>query len=350
VFQEKMSGAGPFSETKIFQIRDLVPERWFDGSQGDKVCAFNPAIAVFREERLMAYRIVGPDRRRRIAVCRLDVRWNIKLGSRVLLSDHLLEAGGWHADPRFCVFGNRLFLHFNDGFRRPNRISLVELDPDTLVPKGPARPLLLDVLRRDIEKNWMLFDYEGMLLAVYTISPHVILRVFPDDRHEAVPCTRIYENDWEPSAYSSRFGALRGGAPPVRVGETYYSFFHSVYRVPFPRRVFNRLIHGKNTRTYRCAMGFYGFSASPPFRPKSFTPKPIMSPPRSNVAVANQLNRRVDRTVYPCGSVFLDNLWAVSFGINDSSCRIRFFSHEAMSRLSRNLPASARNETPKRTP
>jgi predicted GH43/DUF377 family glycosyl hydrolase len=339
-----MKADQPFSNTKNFKTQELVPESWLNGSRGDDFYAFNPAITVFRGERLMAYRVVGPDRRRRLAVCRLDARWNVKPGSLVPLSDHLLEAGDWHADPRFCVFEDRLLMHFNDGFRRPNRISLVELDPDALIPKGPARPLLLDVLRRDIEKNWLLFDYEGMLLAVYTISPHVILRVFPDDRREVVPCARIYENVWDSSAYSSRFGVLRGGTPPLRVGESYFSFFHSVYRVSFRRRVFNRLIHGQGTRTYRCAMGFYGFSASPPFGLQNFTPTPVLFPPRSNATVANQLNRKIDRTIYPCGSVFLDNLWAVSFGINDASCRIRLFSHEALAGRSLDIPAPSRKE------
>ncbi len=336
----------PFSNTKIFKTRDLVPGVWLNGSKGDDFYAFNPAITIFRGESLMAYRIVGPDARRCLAVCRLDEHWDIKAGSLVPLSDHLLGAGDWHADPRFCVFGDRLLMHCNDGFRRPNRISLVELDPDTLFPKGPARPLLMDSPRQEVEKNWTLFEHDGALLAVYSIAPHIILRVFPDAGGDSIPCTRIHEDDWDSSAYSSRFGVLRGGTPPIRVGNLYFSFFHSLYSVSSPRRLLHRIIHGRGTRTCRYAIGFYGFSASPPFRAQSFAPIPVMLPPRSNLAVGKQLNRKVDRVVYPCGAVFLDGLWAVSFGIHDAQCGIRLFSHEKLSRLSLSITSPARNKTP----
>lgn len=87
----------------------------------------------------MAYSVVLPDMRRRIALCRLDATLQVVKHSHIPLSDVLIDCGNWHADPRFCVYGGRLLLHFNNGFgesgRGTNRIFLVEIDPDTLIPK-----------------------------------------------------------------------------------------------------------------------------------------------------------------------------------------------------------------------
>jgi hypothetical protein len=288
---------------------------------------FNPAIVSFRGERLMAHRVVTPDMRRRIAVCRLDEAWNVRPESLVPLSDHLVGGGDWHADPRFCVHGERLFLHFNDGARVPNQISVVELDPDRLLPTGPARPLVLDG-RRAVEKNWLLFDYDDAVFAVYWSSPHVVLRVRLDG-HGPVRCEPAFEVRWDASPYAARHGEPRGGTPPVRAGNRYFSFFHSFRLAPFALRLVRRAL-GRHERARRYLGGFYGFDAAPPFAPARIARAPVLEPPRLKLPHRRRLDPGSDCWVYPSGAVLLDGQWVVSYGSRDQFCCLQVLSHEAL--------------------
>jgi hypothetical protein len=315
---------------KIFDGEGLIPEKWREFLEDRVPYTFNPAITQFHGNLLMAYRAVLADGLRRIAICRLDERHDVVHGSVVPLSDHMPEAGDWQADPRFCVLGSRLCLHFNTGRRRPNEIYLVELDPGTLLPTSAPRPRALAGPRQVVEKNWLLFDGGSQeMLAVYRIAPHTVLRVSPGAAGP-VPCERMEEIGWDPSAYTSRFGPMRGGTPPVRVGEVYYSFFHSVYALPLVHRLFNRLRHGEWARRYRFALGFYGFAASAPFAPVCFSPRPILFAPPRREPLERQLNRPADRVIYADGAAFDAGVWTVSLGLQDEQCCLETFSHEKL--------------------
>src|SRR5579871_2580756 len=67
------------------------------------------------------------------------------------------------------------------------------------------------------EKSWAMFEHDGELYCVYSISPHRILRI-RGDRAELA-----YET---PTNACWKGGKLRGGASPVRVGNSWYHFFH----------------------------------------------------------------------------------------------------------------------------
>ena len=309
---------------KLFHSQDLLPTAWQLAAGGGNVYVFNPALIRFDGGLLLAYRVVLGDGRRRLALCRLDDDFNIVAGSVVPLSDAIVDAGDWHADPRFCVFDGRLLLHFNSGGQAPNQIYLLELDAQSLLPKQAARPLWLKSARQRVEKNWLLFGHEGALYAVYTIAPQVVLRVHLDG--DAVWCEAVAQTPWDDSEYRRRFGALRGGTPPVRVGDHYFAFFHSVHRVPGWRRIWQRLRYGRGQRLWRYVVGFYGFAASPPFAPQCLVPMPVLlPPPRSGAPL---LNRAVDRVAYPCGAVCEGGEWIVAYGINDEACALARFQHQ----------------------
>ena len=326
----------------IFPAEVLLPPQWLCTQPSDRFAAYNPAIVRFDGRLLMAYRVDSSRRgamRRRIGLCQLDEPWQIIPGSVSPLSDTIHNGGDLHYDPRFLVYRDRLFIHYNNNFQtRPNRIFLVELDPDTLATKAPARPLALDGPRRDIEKNWMLFEHEGELLAVYTIAPHVILRAELTGTGPVV-CHPVYQTDWAVSAYTALWGEPCGGAPPVRHDEVYVSFFHSRYPVsrvrwvlrywPVPpgaklprylaaierrlRRPFNQV---------RYVGGVYAFEAAPPFRPVWLLPEPVLRPENEQ---PRQQRRRANPSasgiVYPCGAVqWDDESWLVSYGVHDERC------------------------------
>lgn len=306
---------------QLFDETQLAPVAWVD--RPTTACHFfNPAITRFRDQLLLLYRVVTPDGRRRLAICRLTDDLQVVPASVTPFSDFLQAGGDWHADGRFCTFGDRLFVHYNDGALRGrqgvNQIYLVEVDPDRLIPQGPARPLRLDGERRPVEKNWMLFEHDHELWAIYSIAPHVVLHVMLG-QDGPVLCRPAYQHDWDVQPYSRRYGELRGGAPPVRVGDQYVAFFHSSFRArPWRHRLF-RLLGKTPTNTIHYVGGVYGFAAKPPFAPRWLHPSPLLLPP-SLPRRRPQLHPAVEYSAYPCGAILQDQQWLVTLGARNEYC------------------------------
>jgi len=328
-----------------FNTNALLPKQWKLGEPGHSFRVYNPAITRHSSRLILACRVdsIGHGgTQRRIAICALDDQLRVVPNSVVPLSDTVREGGIWHYDPRFLVYQDRLFVHYNNNFMtRPNQIYMVELDPDTLEAKSSARPLHIDSPRQEIEKNWMLFEYEGDLYAVYSITPHIILRI---DLAGAGPvvCRPAFRSEWNVAAYVERYGNPRGGAPPVRCGDMYMSFYHSrrpVSRLNWvlrywpvaPDTKLPRYLAAIERRLRRpfaqvCYFaGAYAFEAAPPFRPVWHTKEPVLRPenetPRRRRVRANP---SADGIVYPCGAVsWEDGSWIVSYGLHDESCCLR---------------------------
>ncbi len=356
---------------RTFTNLELIPALWAQARPAEDYFITNPAIQRFHNQWVMAYKVVTSHyQSERFAICRLAADFKVIPGSVVPLSDTISNITTQVGDPRLIVYADRLWALYCH-FRLPSLLYLVEVDADTLAARGPARPLLLDD-RQWQEKNWLLFEYEGDLLAVYSIAPHVIVQL--DLSCQAViPCRRIFTTDWPVSTYARRFGQPRGGAPPVRVGEVFYAFFHSRY---FTRRahavlapVWHRLRaglgrpeqwHGPRLadgdvrplqpladryysprplpfrldgllRRYEqrfarrnYAAGLYGFQARPPFAPVVCSPEPVLKPEAETPPQRPRLSPLNDRVVFPCGAALLPNQqWVVSYGVHDEQCAIR---------------------------
>jgi hypothetical protein len=328
-----------------FHATELVPPVWLRAQPSSRFAVYNPTIVRFRGRLLMAYRVDSGHRetmQRRIGLCALDDQLHVIPGSILPLSDTIQRGDLRHYDPRFLVYRDRLFVHYNNNFStRPNQIHLVELDPDTLEASAPARLLCLEGPRQEIEKNWMLFVHDDELLAVYQIAPHTILRVHLAGQG-TIPCTPIHTTAWDVSVYAGRFGVPRGGAPPVRQGDAYVAFFHSRYPISplrwvtrfWPVRPETRLpryvaaVERRLRQPFaqvRYVAGAYAFAAAPPFRPRWITPEPVLrpedEPPRRHRRRANPY---ADGIVYPCGAILEDDgRWLVAYGLHDECCCLR---------------------------
>lgn len=330
---------------KCFDPQELIPAQWLHESAVNAFHLYNPALIRYQGRLLMAYRLDsarGGPQHRRIALCALDAQWGVIPGSVVPFSDTITLGGDRHYDPRFLVYNNRLFIHYNNNTQtRPNQIFLVEVDGDNLCAKGPARPLVLDGPRQEIEKNWMFFDHDGELLAVYSIAPHVILRVTLAG-NGPVPCTPLFSTAWDVRAYAQSYGLPCGGAPPVRCGDLYLSVFHS-HRLVGAFRHLLPLLPERWTRTLprypaalyrrlrlRCYQrryygGLYAFAATPPFAPSWLAPVPILRP---EVELPRQRPRWIDlsseRAVYPAGALLRsDQHLIVTYGVHEERCCLR---------------------------
>ncbi len=311
----------------------------------DDFRVYNPAIVRYQGRVLMAYRVdsgQGATLQRRIGLCELDEQLKVVAGSVLPLSDTIRNGGQRYYDPRFLLYQDRIFLHYNNNFQsRPNQIFLVELAPDTLTAHAPARPLLLAGPRQEIEKNWMLFEHDHELFAVYQIAPHTILRINLAGSGP-IACERSYTTEWDVTTYTKRFGPLGGGAPPIRQGDEYISFFHSKqpisklhwvmhYWPVTPWTKLPRYIAALERRLRRPFeikrywAGVYSFATIPPFRPRWIASTPILSPvAEAPYQSRNRINPFADGIVYPCGAIaWGTSQWLLSYGVHDERCCLR---------------------------
>lgn len=149
---------------------------------------------------------------------------------------------------------------------------------------------------RDIhEKNWLWFSHEGDLHMIYRAVPHEVSKWTND--------VKFTGEEWktEPVVNPWRFGELRGGCNPVRVGNEYWTFFHS--SLPWD---------GKKRQYY---MGAYSFEAKPPFRMLRMTPRPLLAGSTLDEWLPGK-----PPCVFPCGAIIRNGRWLVVGGSNDLSC------------------------------
>lgn len=169
-------------------------------------------------------------------------------------------------------------------------------------------------MQRGDEKNWLWFSHGGELHMIYMTQPHIVVK-WTDTLQVAEQYT---DNGWNAGWHH---GKARGGSAPVRVGDLYFSFFHS--SEPWQ--------NGKR----RYHMGAYAFEAHPPFRVKMVTPKPILSG-----SLDDPWGEDKPLVVFPCAAIFKGGdalcfpvhrkqhkaaptfdpkgaAWTISLGVND---------------------------------
>jgi predicted GH43/DUF377 family glycosyl hydrolase len=152
--------------------------------------------------------------------------------------------------------------------------------------------------RQSWEKNWSMFSHDGELFAVYQCSPHTIVRI-DGDQVEVVSVV-----DWSPK-WSG--GCLRGGAPPVRVGDEYWHWFHG-------------RIGSDRSPTYN--YGLIVFEAKPPFAPLAYTSKPLYS------ADQRAKDGNYAAVAFPCGAVKDGPTWRISLGVNDRRIEVHEWDYD----------------------
>lgn len=308
----------------LFSSAELMPEAWRAAAAAGPVRMFNPGL--LREAAggwLLAYRVVGADTSRRIALCRLDANFRVIPGSAVPFSDSVRFrtdgdypeiAKTWFADPRLYLLEGRLWIYWNSGWHEPRNCQfLQELDRHTLRAVGFPRELCLQGERRKLEKNWTLFaTADGSLRAVYAIEPHRVL-AFSLEGEGDITFADLAQQEWKNAEYPVCHGGLRGGAPPVLHDGHYWSFCHSVH---------------DDDGGYRYAPAVYAFSATAPHAPTFAPRRPLtLYTPRESRRTHERLNPAVGEVVYPCGAAHDGARWIISHGLNDEYCALSFVSH-----------------------
>jgi predicted GH43/DUF377 family glycosyl hydrolase len=147
---------------------------------------------------------------------------------------------------------------------------------------------------RGNEKNWTWFYQDRQLFMDYQFSPHIVVEVKAETKFKE------YVTD-TPLASRWKHGHIRGGTPPVRVGDEYISFFHSSIRW--------------TPKQNRYLMGAYAFQAQPPFAVTRITSEPLLAGSDKDIRTLGG-----PLVVFPDGALFKNDEWLVTFGVNDQAC------------------------------
>ncbi len=314
-------------ESVVFGAEELLPDNWKGFTAQGPVRTFNPGLLRDRGGWIFAYRIVGPDGVRRIAICRLNHALGVIAGSQCPLSDQVRFRPGaeypematrWFADPRLYRFDQRIFIYWNSGWHEPRNCQFIqELDSVTLQPRGYPRELILRGERQKLEKNWAFFHRpeEMKLYAVYSILPHRVLE-FSLERETEIVFDEVSRVEWPMGSYPPHHGGLRGGAPPCLHDGQFLAFCHSVH---------------DGVNGYRYLPAVYGFASKLPFAPTARPIKPLDFGNQFG-ALRNhaKLNPAVGEVIYPCGAAHDGTRWLIAHGINDEYCGISLVDHAAV--------------------
>jgi hypothetical protein len=325
----------------LFFTEDILPLPWRHHAHGP-VNIFNPALTSHPlGGYILAYRAVCADGLRRIGICKLDAGLVPIVGSSTPLSDLLRpdhvqslppQARCWFADPRWVWWQKRLYLYWNTGVHGPMNYQFIqEIDPHALLPSGPACTLERVEGRRVIEKNWSLFEYDGALHAFYTLNPLVVLKL-ADRTASAWRFSTLSTAAWDARAFIHRFGALRGGAPPLRLGDMLYVVFHA---------------RARRVLRFRYVAGLLITRALPPFEPIAATTRPLaLGNPFGHRFVRPPLNDAVSEVVYPAGAALEGGSILVSYGINDEHAAVARLELESLEDLVTAVQICAQSREP----
>lgn len=151
------------------------------------------------------------------------------------------------------------------------------------------------------QKNWMPFVSGGRIMLISSVNPHEIyeLQEFRDGK-----CPLVSESPWKSPWIDSQI--MRGNAPPVQLADgNWLGTFHTVT---------------KDGKMHYYDNGCYVFSGKPPFNVLRCANRTYL---KAEDAIEPHFRKAGLITVaYPVGMVRQDNRLLISYGDNDSSCKI----------------------------
>lgn len=273
--------------------------------------AFNPSIVYWNKRLLMSFRSRDPVTHLAnvVGFTWLDDNFD-PVGKPMLLKmpENKLS-NNYIQDPRLFVVNGRLFMAYSDLYddsktlTKQRKMSMAELIREGnhfVATQCDCFNSFEGDPTNKFEKNWVPFDYQGIMLLAYSLNPHkIFLPVMGESRCVTIAQSYVY-NEWD-------WGVLRGGTPALLMGKYYLSFFHSSLTL--------KTVQSNNKPVMHYVMGAYLFDSQPPFTIKKISPHPIVS--------KNFYNGKTHPTwkplqvVFPCGYIHNKKYLWVSYGRQD---------------------------------
>jgi predicted GH43/DUF377 family glycosyl hydrolase len=273
--------------------------------------SYNPSIMKFGGKTLMTFRRHGVEGFSRasnglasyIVACETNQEMTKSFGHRVVSG----LVGPNHEDARLFWHNDKPHISYTSasyelGNEWQCMMQCAELDVESMAATS-HHDTRFGVNGAATEKNWTYFSFNGMLRFVYNIEPFIVFEV-----ETRKIWYHRHAGEWV-------FGIPHGGTPPVKAGNRWYSFFHGYRKSDqYHRRYF---------------IGAYAFDDE--MRVRAFTPWPIMAGDSSDGFCFELASTPwAPLVTFPCGSIFENNRWTVSVGLNDSFCGIIEISHELL--------------------
>lgn len=289
---------------------------------------YNPAIHHTENKRFCVFRRRRRDGARNLCRAEMDTGFNLIPESVMELDEQLAHGSfrGPFEDARiFQRNGTDYLIYYCNRSLHIVPISIEE-------GKALASPRLLVSTengieqRLDVEKNWTFFEADGDIFVIYSVFPFRILRPLNWEGWEGpLNCEFHLEHSfkdtlirrsrnpfgWERREYwnSFQWGSLRGGTPPVAVGDSFFIFPHSY--------------------SYTKVLGSYsilGFSRKPPFEITHLPTRPIGFPDIEHLRYSEYFPRLT--LMFPCSAHFTPETgkWLISSG-RDDYC-MEFLTHD----------------------
>lgn len=285
----------PAAKPQLKPIRTvrIDPSQLIHQSEGT---AFNASMIRWRGQLLLAHRTGWAGSNIRLA--RLSDNYEPTDNAVTLALTHPAATYG-REDPRLFVHNDRLHIAYTGFTGRTTSVLYAALRDDLSVetihaPHFPGR--------RAWEKNWSFFSENGELYAVYSIDPHVTLKIVGN-------YATVHRQS--PTAFPWKGGHLRGGASPVKVAGEWWHWFHGAIDLGanWPTRQYNTGLHTFQPHTHRVTR--------------------LAEHPVSWANLANRPKDQYCAVEFIGGALFDDSrqVWVNAYGIHDRWIEIREYSH-----------------------
>lgn len=271
---------------------------------------FNPSIVRWKGGTLMSFRVLTHPWNlwhSQIGIVWVDENFEV-IGTPQLLNTraHIPHIASRSEDARLFTVGDRLYVIYNDseepddGWTRRMYVAEITYDGahfEASQPECMAHYEGEEYWKWD--KNWAPFDYHGTMLLTYSISPHRIFLPLAGTRSCQTVATTDGIINWP-------WGGLKGGTPPLLMGDEYLGFCHSWTGLT--------TVQSGNTYSYHYLVGAYTFEPHPPFTITKFSPLPIVG----RGLYDNPLLYK--RVIFPGGYIFDDQHIWIAYGREDCEC------------------------------
>lgn len=264
---------------------------------------FNSAIFAFKNEKYIMARSCKIDEDgipdNTLELFKLDTKHGL-FSIPLKINDEIKNEQ--YEDPRVLIHENKIFIgcaNYQKHVSEKIHQKIIVLN-DTFCHIDNIHPIY-DGNEKDClsntkhQKNWTYFVHEEKVLCIYQMYPHTVLE-FDLKTGQVLSEYKTYHDitkKW-------KYGVPRMGSNPIFKDGVFHNFFHSSIPWKNPKRQY--------------FMGHYTFEAKPPFRIIEISQTPILWGNEKDERILPNSNPIV---VFPCGAIYENGNFYVSFGFND---------------------------------
>jgi predicted GH43/DUF377 family glycosyl hydrolase len=262
--------------------------------------AYNPSISRANGKLWMTYRFhVMGSIATKLGIAEIEPHGNVTRSATLDIAGHSVE------DAKFFSWKGQRWLSWVEsdfaGQAKPKCVVKIGRLTDDWKVTDIEQPNFRKNDWSGMEKNWVWFESDQKLYAVYTTTgTHEVLEIHNDTHHES-------------EGVRWAWGDFKGD---IIVGEhegKLLRFFHSTLDADDPPDI------------RRYYVGALLMDPKPPFRISKVSREPLLAGSIADDFVPQQrekIHHHKAKVVFPGGAIKLQDSWLLSVGVNDSACKL----------------------------